>query len=277
VPVASPYDYAISLGKRLSGRSIVLSYPKSGRTWILNVFLNYWWRINTGAQDPLPFLKNLKTWEGQKFRKETGVNFSHGARPGHLRDGGELTSRTSDLKLLPITFLIRNPVSVLVSYHHHLSRGKRSQPKYGSLQEFIISPAGIDAFTQYHNRVISIISRNPRATVFAYEQLHYSAADHVGAFETLFRTHFGSVESDALAWAISACEPQNLRDRAPKDDTRIRKAEILAKDDSLTEDLELYILDTTMKNLAPPALHYMKPLIEKYKEVQVARAGADNG
>jgi hypothetical protein len=263
VPDASPYDYAISIGKRLFGRSLVLSYPKSGRTWILNVFLNYWWRTNMSARDPLPFLKNLKSREGQQFLKETGVSFTHGARLGHLLDGGELTLSASDLKLLPITFLVRNPVSVLVSYHHHLLQGKSSQYQCNSLREFITSPGGIDAFTKFHNRIFALISGNPRATVFAYEQLHYSVADHVSAFESLFRTHFGSVDSDALSWAILACEPQNLRSRAPKDDTRIRKAEIFAKDDALNKDLELHILDTVMKNLNPPALHYMKTLIKE--------------
>ena len=248
--VPSFIDPAISLAKLYSGRSILLSYPKSGRTWILNVFLNYWWRASKGSQEPLPFHKNFRSEQGKHFEQETGISFSHGAKLGHLRKGAGITVRESDLRMLPVSLLVRNPMSVLVSYYHHLNRGKRSTKSYESLHDFITSPGGIDAYAQYHNYVIPKLLENNRACIVLYENLHQTNPDREKEFQRLFSTHFKDVDHSALSWAITKCDPESLRARADPLQKRIRQAKTVAKDPELTQELQDLISDEINKKLS---------------------------
>lgn len=235
---ALPLDPVVTMAKHLSGRSIVLSYPKCGRTWLLNVFMNYWWRCDHQADNPLPFVLSTQSELARRFARSTGINFKHGGKLSAMRAGARPSIRATDLRALKTTLLVRNPVSVIVSYYHHLRRPSKSVKFDGGFADFALGPWGAEALARYYNDVMPPLLRNPRAQVVRYEQLHSASSGREEAFETLLSHHFGRIDVSALLWAIKSCEPDQLRSRSRETGpSRVRKAKIVPDDEVLTDDL----------------------------------------
>lgn len=262
---ASPFDTLKTMAKRLTGRSMLLSYPKCGRTWILNVFVNYWWRTERNGEEPLPYVLNCRSGEALEFAQKTGIRFTHGGKLRDLRQGSDPRVPVSDLRALPTTLLVRNPVSVLVSYYHHQRRSATGRQLNGSLVDFALGPAGAEALARYYNFVVPHILRNPRAHIATYEELHRDSQSRDQAFKHLLSTHFQRVDRDALKWAVAACEPEELRARSRRENTRVRKAQIIASDDLLTDELRVAILDSLYAKLDRQTLETLEPLFRPYQ------------
>ena len=62
---------------KIRNRSYLLSYPNCGRTWLLNVSINYLYKKEYNINEPLELFYNQKYIYGNTLRKY-GVVFTHG-------------------------------------------------------------------------------------------------------------------------------------------------------------------------------------------------------
>lgn len=166
----------------LRGRPLILSYPKSGRTW-LRVMLD-----ELGI--PVEF-----------------THFEAGLR-NHLRFD-ELVVNPLWCAGRPTLLLIRNPLDTLVSSYFQAT--KRLRIYSGPLSEFLRDPRyGIEKIARWNTLWAEQSLRHPRFRVVTYEALH---ADAGRVLDAVVR-HFGrSVSKERLARALEAGNIDTMRER----------------------------------------------------------------
>lgn len=226
------------------GRQIVLSYPKSGRTWILNIFANYLARVRDHIESPLPFIVRVEGPRLERLWRKTGLLFSHGNRVREIQNGMPLQIDSVNLRYSKVTFLTRNPVSVLLSlYHHMISKAALAERDF---RTFALGTRGSDALAHYYNQVVPILSQNKRARFVAYENLHSGAPDRMKSLFDLTAHHFGSLDEGALRWAIEVCEFSELKKRAneARSARRVRQGNVSPKGPEIDSDLAAEIRAT---------------------------------
>lgn len=157
-------------------KTLLVSYPKCGRTWLLYMFKNairlyidsncvkeqsfrhYYWKFRT------PVL--LTTHDGT------------GDGPGGMKSFLDIKcEKKHEYKNKKVIFLIRNPRDVIVSFYFH--RKKRSHPKIrfnGTIQEFIRSEYyGVKSIISFYN-MWHLNMQVPRDFLLVrYEDIHESS------------------------------------------------------------------------------------------------------
>ena len=153
---------------------ILVSYPKSGRTW-LRVMIShiYHLRYNTPVTELIEF-DNLHAIN-PKIPK---ILFEHEMHlPKYL--SWRLVRSLPDKKLI---FLVRDPRDVIVSYYfHYATRSKlRERLRLGlprdvagtPLADFALDPRyGLPAVIGFMNRWLDVASRSPRMFLLRYEDV----------------------------------------------------------------------------------------------------------
>jgi hypothetical protein len=205
------------LGRRPDGEgdgteSVVLSFPKSGRTWLDHLYVSYAASRCLGEGAPA-FLDEAfsgkayltKPHRHPHFQKllapaahralVPSVRFVHGFPAAPYWELNVPVERFSGSK---VVLLARDPRDVVVSYYHHMrAEAKRRIADDVSLSEFLRSESmGIRAVLAYMRQVLE---RAPDACR-AFDVVHYEdlVADTAGAF-TRFLRSVGAEDVDPTA------------------------------------------------------------------------------
>lgn len=153
--VSSTLPDIINLNK--SARNIVVSFPKSGRTW-LRIMLD---------QMSIP-------------AKFTHAGAQH-SKPRPIEDIQAFMPRAKDRVL----FLYRDPIDTAVSGYHQAS--KRLKIFDGSLSEFIRHPDhGIEKVFRFNDMWCKALAERPNTMILSYEELHSRTARELMAVAYFF-------------------------------------------------------------------------------------------
>jgi len=217
---------------RLEGAAnLVLSFPKSGRTWLSYLYAYYsCYRILGDQADafidreltptahiyrPLEHPALLPHVERDHRRLVPPIRVAHyfDAKPYF-----QLDLALSEVEGDRVAFLVRDPRDVMVSYFHHTmqradevrERGKAAPAPDVDLSEFIRSDTyGIRAVVAYMNQVIA---RGPRVfgvfRVVHYEDLVSSPADE---FIQVLRLFGADIDPHAVHSAVARASFDNLQ------------------------------------------------------------------
>lgn len=215
------------LADKLRNRAYLLSYPKSGRTWLLNVFINYLWRKEHGVIEPLEMIYNQRSMHGKKLNKH-GIIFTHGFRLYMDSEHMIRTLKKDRYVNRKACIVIRNPSRTLYSYYVHIFN---HEPTKEEFIEFLHNhPKGIGHFCDYYNYLLPHFIDNERKNkkIVFYENLNEKNNNHKKYFSELFEFYFGQdLCHESLNWAIMHCYFVNLKKRA--DEKRMNKTKTVRR------------------------------------------------
>ena len=173
-------------GKQLSFSYVVLSFPKSGRTW-LRAILGKYLELSYGV---------VFTTELENIARETipKIKFTH-----NLHRISFFTGK--------IIFLTRDPRDVIVSYYYQ--KKYREKLYSGSISAFIRDKQyGFRNVIAFMNGLVRLHRSRPSSLLITYEQLHanpHKTLEEVLGFLKL------SLDKNSLTQAIDYCGFENMR------------------------------------------------------------------
>jgi len=211
-----------------------MSYPKAGRTWVANIYLNYWHLKQNKNEEALPFTTNFSDQKFKDFNRQSHLYFTHGGKMSDLRKS-RLIINPMVLANLNLTLLVRNPISCLVSYYYHDTYNLPEQEK-PSIESFIDGDRGYKSMAQYHNQVFAHIKDNPKHLVVTYESIHPKTAGHMETMAKMISHSLGELDQEALEAAVKACEFNTVKSKITQPTKRIRQGSVGAQDQALSED-----------------------------------------
>jgi len=244
--------------------SYVVSYPKSGRTWLRLMLASVCADV-TGR----PLTLDVHRY-GNPALGIPWIFFTH--------DGGgvskqEAAAAPSFYRGKAVLMLVRDPRDVVVSHFYQMSRRKKDAPAVGDLDAFIRGPFGIDRVIAFMNRWAEQQSVPRRFTLLRYEDMH---ADRLGVLRSAVG-FFGipGVTDAALAAAVERgsfermreieasglLDDQRLRPRDPDDPDsyKVRRGKIGGHADELTEEQVRFIEARIRQSLSPVFWYYVRP------------------
>ena len=181
--------------------AVVISYPKSGRTWLRAMLTLYFSKIYGTPKDVLFDFANLHAFD----RRVPKVYFSHEADYKGAPESIRIDRRQLERKKL--LFLARDPRDVIVSLYAH--RVNRDRNWDGPIETFIASSdGGFTTALRYYKRWNDFLTSHHDAMVLRYEDLH---SDPAAAFTAVLR-HLGlPVDGTALRETIEESQFTRLQ------------------------------------------------------------------
>jgi hypothetical protein len=148
--------------------NIIVSYPKSGRTW-QRAAVGFYIAKAYGL-DPRECLDTRRMTQAAGLPatsySHNGANFLHATDPDHLLNANGLLWHGRNILLL-----VRDPRAILVSGFHHMT--SRSRKFNGTLSEFVRGPhTGIEKILIAYNRWHKLSKKTHRFAVQSYEGMH---------------------------------------------------------------------------------------------------------
>ena len=180
-------------------KTILVSYPKSGRTWVRYFLARY-----IEKRDGAPFHDNLPAPDWLCVTHD------------YFSSDDQMTCRKPYvlLKCLPrpedhpIIWLIRDPRDVLVSWYYH---NKYRHPIFkGTIDEFVDDGRfGIERQCTWLKKMAWFMDdhRNRKMTL-KYEAIHFDPAEQFGLLVTFL---FGSIDYDAFHYALNAARFKSMQ------------------------------------------------------------------
>ncbi len=153
--------WALNLNKKV----YVVSFPKSGRTWLRSMIGKYLVAHYQIQGVDFSEIKKLSS----KAYEIPKVVFTHDQNP-HKRAPDELVSTFGKYRKGKIILLIRDPRDVIVSLYHH--RSSRTKGFAGSIGEFIrMKSGGIDSLIRFYNIWGADLEGTHNKLILRYEDL----------------------------------------------------------------------------------------------------------
>lgn len=252
--------YIRSWYERKSEKTFLISYPKSGRTWL---------RLLIGKTISL-YLKSddINLLSLGSFSKYDGripkivVNHSS-IRPG-VQSPDELKLSVKQYQNSRIIFLVRHPGDVVVSLYYHIS--KRNSEFDGSISEFIRGrKGGIDTIITYLNIWSNKSKYIKDFLLVRYEDLHLDPSYELKKiFDFLGLENIeDNIYDDAIEFAsfgnmrkIERDNKLNVKELAPTDEKDIntyktRKGKVGGYQQELSKEDIQFIEDKVKRELSP--------------------------
>jgi hypothetical protein len=189
---------------------LLVSYPKSGRTWFRYILSCYFAEsLGFSAAPDLSamfrFLPNLD-WDRKRGLPAYGngpaaaATFPLVAVTHHCPDVGRASS-------MPVIFMLRDPRDVMVSRYYHATRRKHQFS--GDITAFIRDPdQGLPAWVKHTNDWAAALANRPH-TIVSYERLRASPLEETGRVLAFLGQ---PVDRERLVRAIAAAEIDRMRD-----------------------------------------------------------------
>ena len=148
--------------------NIIVSYPKSGRTW-QRAAVGFYIAKAYGL-DPRECMDTRRMTQAAGLPatsySHNGANFLYATDPDHFLNANELLWHGRNALLL-----VRDPRAILVSGFHHMT--SRSRKFTGTLSEFVRGPhTGIEKILIAYNRWHKLSKKTHRFAVQSYEGMH---------------------------------------------------------------------------------------------------------
>lgn len=191
------------LAHRLT-HAYVVSFPKSGRTWLRMLLATYFHHAYGVRRVPVTTEQWRENWRVPVIR------FTHmGSDRGDPLDQGFDFRRHADRK---VVYLVRDPRDVLTSYYFHVTRRWKRVPAHlVELSGFIRDERyGLPRIVAFMNRVAACREQVPRHRVVHYEDLHRDARKEVS--ELLAFLGVEPVSEDLVERSAEACQFSRLRE-----------------------------------------------------------------
>lgn len=228
----------------------VVSFPKSGRTWVRNILSQYWSDLYEENVDYEFGLTRKTITHSVNYPR---IYFTHNYFD-YLQDVEVSLHELMDAKWLihsKPAFLFRHPLDVTVSYFYH----KKFREKIfgGSLEEFILSPVyGVERCCQFMLQMISLSDDIPSSFNFSYENLK------VHPLKTLCNL--------LKYWEVDINE--NKLEKAVKLSafSEMRKREVLSLKEAGNNQVFSRLRYGNDVNLEPNAMKVRKGIIAGYKD-----------
>ena len=265
---------------------LLVSYPKSGRTWFRYILSCYFAdSLGLAAAPDLSamfrFLPNLD-WDHQRGLPAYGsgpaaaATFPLVAVTHRFPQAGRTAA-------MPVIFMLRDPRDVMVSRYYHATRHKHQFS--GDIAAFIRDPEqGLPAWVKHTNDWAAALSERPHAVV-SYERL---TASPMAETSRVLAFLGQAVDEQRLARAIAAAEIDRMRelevqtgipghqyDRNDPQALRARRGIVGAFRDELSQS-DLDWIDTYNAEHLEPAAHELvaratSGRLNSFREPQVMR------
>ena len=185
--------------------NIVISCPKSGRTWhraSLGLYVSQAYGLDARHCLDTRFITRAAGLPCTSY-SHNGANFTHCVKARHFLTANSLLWRGKNIVLL-----VREPSAIAVSSFHHFS--SRSKKFNGTLSEFIRNPqTGIEKILVAYNRWHEHCRKSEKFMVQSYEGMHAdSRAALLNALQFIGVTE---VKEDALKYALNLTTFENLK------------------------------------------------------------------
>jgi hypothetical protein len=209
-PLLSPLRYAATRLRLWqtagSADAFVMSYPKSGRTWLRFILSNYF-AIATPLKTPVTLHTMFSIVPNFALDSVRGVPAFRFAGQIPRIYVSHLPYQRILFRKRPVILLVRDPRDVLVSSYFHAVRHKHRFA--GSIDEFVLDRGqGLPRLVGYLNGWAGGLEAR-RSLVVSYEML---TADPRAAVEKVLSFLGVRVEQDALRQAIEASSFATMRE-----------------------------------------------------------------
>jgi hypothetical protein len=194
----------------------VVSFPKSGRTW-LRVLLAGAEAVASGQDQAANAARWLDT--DTITAGERTLSFTHGLSNQTGFGPADMQAFADHISPRRRLLLLRDPRDVVVSYFFQRTRRRTEQPPGmpRTLAEFVRHPAlGIDRIIQFTNIWVDAVSRGGPIMLLAYEHLHRQPLRCLQNALTFLGMDCPA--ADALQRAIDFASFQNMRKMEASDD-----------------------------------------------------------
>lgn len=249
--------------------ALLVSYPKSGRTWLRFILANYFALvIDQGHRVDLhtmfAFLPNL-AWDRVRGVEATLKRELKDARMPLIAVTHDPTSVVLG-KQLPILFKIRDPRDVMVSSYFHATRHRHRFE--GDIDAFVRDDAqGLPHLVRYLNRSVELLASRPHHIV-SYEQLSKQPIVVVAAV-LRFLEHDADLKrveqaiENAVIDKMRAIEveqgiPAHEYDRTDPDAMRARRGVVGGFSDYLSRDTQHWIEQFCASKLSADAVRLVE-------------------
>lgn len=203
------YSRARTFSAVTSLDALLVSYPKSGRTWFRYILSCYFAEVL--GQSVMPdlagmfrFLPNLD-WDAERGLPA----YSKGPAEGGALPLVAVTHHPPRAEWppnLPVILMVRDPRDVLVSRYYHATRHKHQFS--GDISNFIRDQdKGLPAWVEHTNNWTSVLSGRPHA-ITRYERLRTCPQTETRRILTFLGQ---DVDPDRLTRAIAAAEIDRMR------------------------------------------------------------------
>jgi hypothetical protein len=165
--------------------SVIVSFPKAGRTW-LRVMLTHAMRRHLDLpDDELLVFDNFKRMDA----RAPSVLFTHLFFAAYSDAGRART--LADLRDKPVLLLHRQPVDVAVSFYHQWRNREKDAKRWlhdyplgdveVDIDSWITHPGwGLDRVIDYYNGMAAFVDEVPDALTLGYEDLRAEPVDGLG-------------------------------------------------------------------------------------------------
>jgi hypothetical protein len=181
----------------------LVSYPKSGNTW-LSFLLGNVIALEEGLGQSVNFF-NIQDFVPEYLERGAGVRPNRWRRlPRIIKSHSPATG-----KFRKVFLLVRDPRDVMVSYFHYL-HGQRQVPESFTLSELVHSPRyGIEAWCKHTRGWLDRAIRAERVHVFRYEDL---IADPNNVLVAIFMLLGVEVDGAILSEAIRRSSKKAMKE-----------------------------------------------------------------
>ncbi|MEP7350091.1 MAG: sulfotransferase domain-containing protein [Sphingorhabdus sp.] len=241
----------------------LVSYPKSGRTWLRFALSCYFAKKHKLDFEP-DLRSTFKVHPNFDRSPERGLNAFVGRSADSSLPLIAVSHRSYDEKLFgrrPVIFLVRDPRDVLVSAYFHETRHKHRFD--GSIAEFLENDDyGLPAIIRYLNGWAAGLA-NHDALIISYEDM---SADAAAQIRRILEFMGQPVDEAALDAAIEASRFDRMRrdeqkngipgheyDRDDSESLRVRKGKVGGFDEYLGADDVERLMELCRTGLSPEA------------------------
>lgn len=249
-PIARALDRRIRL--RLCD-AVVISYPKSGRTWLRAMLTLYFAKLYGTPKDLLFDFANLHNLD----RRVPRLFFSH--EVDYKGAPEAVTVDTRRLAAKKLVFLARDPRDMIVSLYAHRTRRDRNWD--GPIDGFIASSqGGFATALRYYTLWSGFLAGHRDAFVLRYEDLH---ADPCRVFAALLG-HLGQpVDQEAIRETVDETRFDRLRELEAKSQFQSKRLNATNLEDSQAFKVRRGVVGGYVEDLYPVLVEQVGQMMDR--------------